>query len=459
MTEAFQNARDLAVHALRDWNGNVSGRLDELLDRGQWSAPDRALARELALGVVRRRATLQAVLRAFLKDPARRLPAPLDEVLQVAVYQLLFLERVPNFAIVNEAVEQTTRFHHRRQSGLVNGVLRNLAREMGEPANLSPTEFPRNAVPLSRTTWRPIGREILPDPNAQPGPYLADAFSLPQVLADRWAIRFGLAKAADIAAHSAARPPLILRVNLLRSDPPAVLRSLADDHVQAVLHANGRSLVVRDWVNVRELRAFREGLVQPQDPTATSVVDAARPAPDSRVLDFCAAPGTKTTHLAEAMANRGEILAVDVSPDKIARIESGAQRMGATIVRALLAEQVGGLDPQSFDLALADVPCSNTGVLARRCEARWRFSPSTLGGIVRDQRTLLLLASSFVRKGGRLIYSTCSIEPEECDGVVRAVLRSGAKLSLEREHYTLPSGADDPTRWCDGGYYAILRVE
>ena len=175
------------------------------------------------------------------------------------------------------------------------------------------------------------------------------------------------------------------------------------------------------------------------------------------VLDFCAGPGTKTTHLAELMGNAGSITAVDTTAEKLTSIESNCRRLGATIVRTILADTVGGMAPGNFDVALADVPCSNTGVLARRVEARWRFDEVALAKLVKDQRFLLAAAGHFVRPGGRLVYSTCSIEPEECSDLARTFVRRSDRFKLLDEKLTLPAGADDPATWCDGGYYAVFQ--
>ena len=458
MTGTNSNPRDIAVEALRDRAGNVSAHLERLLEGAELGPSDRALARELALGAVRRRGTLDAVLRAFLDQPDRPLPNPLPAILQVGLYQILFLDRVPDFAAVNEAVQQAARLRHKRQSGLVNGVLRTVVRELSPPDPSGP-RFAPNAIPVSGTVFRTTARAVFSDPQAEPAKYLSEAFSLPADLARRWLSRSGdLHKAAELALHANTRAPLILRVNRLKRDLAAAAAALAAQGVEALPHANGSSLVLRESVNVRALEAFREGAVTPQDPTATAVVEAAKPRSGMRVLDFCAAPGTKTVHLAEMMGNEGQITAVDVSPPKLAKIEDNCRRMGIDIVETLLSEKLGGLDPKSFDMALVDVPCSNTGVLARRAEARWRFDERRLANLVRDQRALAAMAAEFVRPGGTVVFSTCSMEPEECDGVVKWLLEKRSDVKLIREQLTLPRGADDPSRWCDGGYFAILAV-
>ena len=459
MTEPSAKSRDVAVWALADRAGNVSARLEAQIARAELAPADRALARELAMGTVRRQATLEAILRAFLRHPDHRMPGALHEIVLVGLYQILFLDRVPDFAAVNEAVEQAGRMRHRRQAGMVNGVLRTVVRSLSPPEATGP-RFAPDAVPVAGKVFRTTGRPVFADPQTSPAEYLAQAYSLPPALAERWVGRFGgVAAAARIADHANARPPLILRVNALRADPQEVLDALAAAGVEAALHDNGTSVALSRWVDVRQLAVFQDGLVQPQDPTATAVVAAADPQPGMRVLDFCAAPGTKTTHLAERMANTGEIVAVDVSGEKLARIDTNCARMGIDIVTTMLAEEVGSLDPGSFDLAMADVPCSNTGVLSRRPEARWRFAEDGLRSLVRDQRTLAALASQFVRPGGKVAYSTCSIEPEESYGVAKWLTETRRGLSVAEEELTLPHGAGDPGRWCDGGSCAILAVQ
>ncbi len=452
------NARDLAVLALRDREGNVSAHLSSRLAQAGLSPPDAALARELALGVARRRATLRAVLRSYLARPDRRPPGALQEILLVGLYQILLLQRVPDFAAVNEAVEQAGRFRHRRQSGMVNGVLRAVARGASQEQT-GPVPMERDVVPCGVGRYRTLSRTVFPDPAAEPAAYLAAAYSLPADLAERWLARFGsLEGAIAVATHSNARAPLILRVNLVAADVDSVVAELSSAGSPARAHVNGQSVVMDDWCDVTSLGPFQRGLVQPQDPTATAAVVVADPQAGTNVLDFCAAPGTKTTHLAERMQNRGSIVALDVSQEKLERIEANCRRMSADIVSTRLAGHAGQLEPGGFDLVLADVPCTNTGVLARRAEARWRFSADSLSAAVRDQKMLLRAAGQFVRRGGRLVYSTCSIEPEECSRVAMWYQSSEARMHVSREELTLPDGADETTRWHDGGYVAVFEA-
>ncbi|MHC4294508.1 MAG: transcription antitermination factor NusB [Planctomycetota bacterium] len=459
MDEMQTSARDVAVGALRDRAGNVSMRLERLLEKASLAAQDRDLARELALGTVRRRGTLRAILQSFLARPDKKLPIPLEEILSVALYQIVYLERIPVFAAVNEAVEQTIAHRHKRQSGLVNGLLRGVARALTDHIQGSPP-LAADVIPIGPNTYRKVKRPLFADPSSRPAEYLGEAFSLPLSLAERWITRCGSLEAAvTLAMHANVRAPLILRVNPLRASVDDVLENLLANSIEAKRHENTISVVLPRSMNVRTLEVFTKGWVQPQDASASSVVLAAEPQPGMKVLDFCAAPGTKTTHITELMENRGSITAVDVSEFKLDRIETNCRRLGVSIVTILLAEQVGSLEPESFDMALVDAPCSNTGVLARRAEARWRFDPDKLTELARDQYLLVETASVFVRSGGRLVYSVCSLEPEEGGEVVRKILARVPRLQLVREQEILPAGLDDPTRWCDGGYYAIFSVK
>ena len=178
--------------------------------------------------------------------------------------------------------------------------------------------------------------------------------------------------------------------------------------------------------------------------------------PGMRVLDFCAAPGTKTTHMAECMQNQGTIIAADVDEYKIGKISSNARRLGIDIITTMLAEEIGRLEPESFDVVLVDAPCSNTGVLARRPEAKWRFDSDTLGPMINTQQQILDMASIFVKPGGQLVYSICSIEPEEGSHVAKSFSQRNS-MKLCDEKLTLPAGVSNPQAWCDGGYVATFQ--
>lgn len=468
MSIEVQNARDVAVLALTD-RKSVATAMEKLLAAHTLSGPERALAREITLGLVRRRATVRAVLRNFLAEPGKALPGHLSEILQVAIYQILFLDRVPEFAAVNEAVGQATRFDHERQRGLINAVLRNLTRALS-PLERGPVPIAADVIPAWPGLFRRSKVAIFPDPKTNADGFVAQAYSLPPALVQRWMRQYKpLDRVVAIAAHADARAPLIVRVNALKATVPQVLEKLLAASVDARPHANGLSVVIDHGGSVEELPGFAQGLYQPQDATATEAgrvtgqlaAEAMKRSQQGavKVLDFCAAPGTKTTHIAEQTGDAAAILALDISNEKLQKIRSNCARLGVSNVQTMLAEQAGGLELAGYDVVLADVPCSNTGVLARRPEARWRFTEEALARLVKDQQFLAAAAGRFVAPGGHLVYSTCSIEEEEGPQIVRHLLKVDGRLELVEERLTLPGGAEDAAQWHDGGYLAVLKAK
>ena len=454
-----ESARDIAVMALCDRGGNVSAHLRRLTSQIAATGPERALATELALGTLRRRPTLQAVLNAYLKRPGQRLKGPVVNILLVALYQILFLDRIPDFAAVSEAVSQARKAAGAKQAGFVNGILRGVIRGLTPAIEGSPP-IARDVIPLTAGTHRKADRSIFPDPSSSSADYLAAAMSLPKPLVWRWLSRLkSVKKVAALGYNANARAPLVVRVNSLKTTVAGALAALADQGVDATAHENSCSIVIGESpLPMTMLDAFKDGLFQPQDPTASTVAPACKVAEGMNVLDFCASPGTKTTHLAELMCNRGSIVAADVAAEKLSPIESNCRRLGITIVSTILAEQVGSLEPASFDVVLADVPCTNTGVLARRAEARWRFSEKAMSRLVSDQKAIAAAAALFVRPGGKLVYSTCSIEPEEGPAVARWLCKQYPGLRMEKETMTMPGTAKTPARWHDGGYLAVVSA-
>ena len=453
---AVASARDLALEALLDRQGQVTRHLERLLAEQVPAPAEAGLATELTLGVVRYQRTLDAILRAYSTQPDREMPPWLRQVLRLGLYQLLFLDRVPNFAAVSEAVEQCRR-HQLQMAGFVNGLLRSVGRAVREPVT-GEVPMKRNIVAMSLDRYRMLDRFVCASPEEQPGEFIADICSLPSELSQRWLKRFGgLRGTFNQAMQANARPVVAARVDLTRTTVQAVLQSLEEEGIEAVAHENGRSIVLTSHVIVGSLEVFRQGLITPQDPTATDVPLALKVRPGMRVLDFCASPGTKTTEIAELMDRRGEILASDVSQDKLDRIVYAALRCRIDIIRTCLATELGSMEPGSFDRVLVDVPCSNSGVLARRVEARWRLSTKVIHRLAEDQLTLLGLASMFLAKGGRLIYSTCSIEPEENEGVVHSFLAKFKRLRVREQKLTLPLGLAEPRKYRDGGYWAALE--
>ncbi|MFQ6049022.1 MAG: transcription antitermination factor NusB, partial [Phycisphaerae bacterium] len=436
----------------------VDEALRAILDRAALGEADAALASELALGVLRHRMTLARLVGLVLAGRLGSLAPALRDILYVGAYQLVFLDRVPAFAAVNEAVRQAKQRGGRKAGALVNAVLRQLLRHRVQPRCPFDQADPRRCVRVDHDRGCVFDLNLFAEPRTDPIGYYSAATSHPPLLVSRWLRHFGPAKASQICWAGQAKPPMSLRANELRIGPDQLAEQLGQAGIKAHYDPASRAVLLADAPPVRSLPAFKAGLCQPQDPTTMSVVRLGGPQPGQLVLDLCAAPGTKTTQLAEQMNNEGLIVACDVNEAKLEQIRQNCRRMGITIVRTALPEELPGLRRQlgKFDLILVDAPCSNSGVLARRPEARYRFSRTSLARLVRLQRQLLGHAADLAESHTRLIYSTCSIEPEENEQLIQGFCAPRTKWSVLQWRLTLPRTGQTIGQWRDGGFVAEL---
>lgn len=416
---------------------------------------DRALALEIAAGVTRRRATLDAVLAPHIRAPEGRIEPRLRTVLRMGAYQLLFLATPPHAAVF-EMVELARR-HQPRWTGMVNAVLRAVQRDMSETLSSAPGP---QGVPVCtqspdqdglRIEYRQLQSSPFASPETEFARYVAAAFSLPEWLAERWATRFEREELLRIAAWFTTPGRMSLRENPLRTTTAAVLQALNEAGVIAAAGETEGSIRLLESTRVESLPGFAEGLFSVQDESAMAAAALLDPQPGERVLDLCAAPGGKSAALAERMRNQGQVVAADADAKRVALIGPGAARLGLTIVEpVVVSPDSSDVPPGPFDRILLDAPCSNTGVLGKRPEARWRISPSGIGELATVQVSLLRAAIDRLAAGGKLVYSTCSIEPEENEQVVRQVLTERPHVRLVSERQLRPG---EPT---DGGYQALM---
>lgn len=444
-------ARFVAWNVLQEGEGGgefVADLLDEAVDG--LSPPDARLAWELALGAVRRRATLDAALTAFSRQPVEKIESGLKHLLRLGAYQLMYLDRVPAHAAVHETVEVARRAGHERWCGFANGMLRAIARALREGVV---SETSRRAYPVSRERCREFDRDVFPDPHTDRIAHLATVWNLAPALLTRWNARYSPEDLTSILAACDAIPTLTLRVNRLRGEREEILATLAEAGIEASPGELPEAIRVAGRAVPRELQGLATGLFSIQDETPMHAAVWLDPQPGETLLDLCAAPGTKTAHLAERMQNRGRIVATDISPQRLGGIAENCRRLGIDIVEPRVISRSGDDLPDGpFDAILIDAPCSNTGVLHKRVEARWRFCERDLAELAETQRRLLSRAAERLRPVGRLLYSTCSLEPEENHEVVRWFLAAHPEFVLEREEKFLPG------RPSDGGYLALLTT-
>lgn len=448
------NARELAFVVLDESKRSstfVTQLLEEALRDASLAPRERPVAMELVYGIVRRQATLNALIEPHVTRPRHKIEGALWTLLQLGAYQLVFMDSVPPHAAVNETVETARRFGKPRWTGFINGVLRSVDRDLtGEFTAAAAAD----AIPLSEGRYPRCRRPVFPDPDDDPAGYFARAFSFPVWLAERWRERFDLAELARMGFWFNAPAKICLRVNLLRTSRGELLTAMHEAGVQARPSHLPEAVWLESPARIDELPGYEKGWFSVQDPSAMHAARLLSPGPGAMVLDMCAGPGTKTTQLAELMRNEGRIFATDIHSERLARVEENARRLGITIINPLLIRPDGSDTPAGpFDAVLVDVPCSNTGVLGKRPDARWRIRPTDLEELPALQKRLLLTACDRLKPGGRVVYSTCSIEPEENADVVRAVLAERPALELNEsiEHV--------PGRPADGAYQALLAAE
>lgn len=407
---------------------------------------DRALVRKLVGTEIRRRGTLRALVAAF----ARPKPKPeLALLLRLGLAQLFYMDRVPPHAAVSETVDAATRLLGMSKGGVVNAVLRNALRARRDGRTGDPT---RDLVDRPWHLEEPVFR----DPEAHPSLWAEDALSIPAALHKRWSNRYGLDAANRLARLALDEPPLSLRV------AAGVERESVASELEAagvpVREGRHPSLLLADADATSAALAtdsFSAGRFTVQGETAVRAAELVGAGRGQRILELCAAPGGKTAVLAEQGA---DVLAVDRARRRLTKVPRGLARLRpAGRVRLLVSDGDTALraDAPPFDAVLLDVPCSNTGVLAARPEARWRFGPKSLASLVAEQERLLAAALARVRPGGSVVYSTCSLEPEEGPQLVARVLGAHSECALESDAADLPAAATEGGP-VDGGYRARI---
>ena len=430
------NARAVAADLLQrlprsGFTPTKSGLADELLDRAltasKLSKADRALATELFYGCLRQRLALEFLRGQLTRKPPRAVVAVLMEL---GLYQLFFLKKIPAHAAVHETVELVKERASADEAKFVNAVLRRATRE--RPTLLA-------ALRAKRQT--------------EPWVY----YSHPRWLWERWVARWGREQTGALCEWNNTPPPIYVRLNTLKSScgtgASPVCPNGMDRRDACPTSVHPLCFRVNDSSGLFDSPAWKNGEFYVQDPSTLIAVDVLDPQPGESVLDMCAAPGGKTTYIAQKMQNRGRIIAADSSSERLGRLAENCSRLGVNIVAThatLGAGQPDGcLRNAEFDRVLVDAPCSNTGVLRRRVDLRWRIEGKEIARLAALQGKLLAAAVRLTRPGGVLVYSTCSLEREENERVVERFSEQYPEFTLETTRSTFP-----PHDRVDGAFVA-----
>jgi 16S rRNA (cytosine967-C5)-methyltransferase len=372
-------------------------------DRARLDPRDRAFAMRLAYGAIQMMATLDWVLEAFITRPLAELDPVVLAALRVGLYDLLFMAGTPPRAAVSEAVELVKAVAPRAHA-FVNAVLRRAALE---------------------------GRRRLGELDDSTPSGAALAHSHPGWVAERWFAELGPEAARALMRRDNEPAESAIRANRLRTDAPAVVELLAAEGVEARTDSLApEAVVIESPYDVHGSPIFAEGLVMPQSRGSMLVARALDPRPGERVLDLCAGPGAKTTHLAALMRGEGEVVAVEADPHRAEAITENARRLGASPVRVVVGDASERAFGVGYDRVLVDPPCSDLGTLQSRPDARWRKTPEQVADLQTLQRRILAAAAAAVRVGGRLVYSTCTISAAENQHVVQEFLAESANFRI-----------------------------
>ncbi|MBQ0038218.1 MAG: 16S rRNA (cytosine(967)-C(5))-methyltransferase RsmB [Clostridiales bacterium] len=436
------SARDTALEVLMQMdkaNAWSDGGLKRTIAKNKLDSRDAALATRICYGVIQNKMLLDYYISCYCTQKAEKLEPVIRNILRIGGYQILFMDKIPHRAAVNEAVEMTRRYGRPKASGMVNAVLRKFV-----------------------TNW--MNMPALP--GGTRASYLSVRYSHPEWLVRRLLDILGDEEAEAYLRMNNEIVPTNIQTNLLKNTP---------EELEAELTRSGVAVTAHSWLpgcfevsgtgDLERLPAFRQGRFMVQDAAARLVALVASPQPTDRVLDVCAAPGGKSFSLAIDMGDRGQILACDIHPHKLKLLENSAQRLGIHSVRSQQADgrEHHAVWEKQADLVVADVPCSGLGIIRKKPDIRYK-NPKELARLPEVQRAILENAATYVRPGGVLIYSTCTVLPEENEGVTEEFLARHPEFQLERFELPLPIGprAGHLTLWpqrfgTDGFYICRMR--
>ena len=407
-----REAAMLALNACQRQGGWSDGALKKQLAAAELSGRDAALATQLCFGVLQNQMLLDFYLSKFSNIPLKRMEGKVVQTLRLGAYQMLFLTRIPHSAAVNSAVTLVkTHCKNPRAAGMVNGILRSMERSLQN-------------MPVI--------------PQGDPVAYLSTLYSHPEWLVKEFILSLGEEETAQLLAADNSQPPTAVMVNTTRTTAEELKTMLEDDHVEAEPHPwLENCLLLHRTGDLERLEAFQQGLFYVQDPASRLAVLAAGAKPGMKVLDCCAAPGGKSFAMGIAMENQGEITSCDLHPHKKKLIQAGADRLGLTCITPMTADGKV-FRPEwenAFDLVLVDAPCSGLGVIRKKPDIRYK-DPAPLADLPAVQLDILRNAARYVKPGGTLMYSTCTLLYRENEEVVETFLAENN--SYKAEAFPLP---------------------
>lgn len=451
--QKLKSARAIAVDVL-DRCDPKRNHAASILDSLQHETDQRQRATDFIFGTLRNRRAIDTVIAKFSGRPVERIQDRLLNIIRVGTYELIYCPSTEQYAIVNEAVRNAKASGALKQAGFVNAVLRQITRHISNRQIPLTESDAGRTLPQTTVTGCQFDTSFLPDYQASPVEYLGTVFSLPEWLIAGWLDEFGEKSTHVICIASNRRPSIYIRPNPLKTTVEAMAEKLRLDDVDMEVNSDDSIIRIVSPKAILQLSGFEQGEFSIQDISASKPVRMLNPKRDWAILDLCAAPGTKTTQLAEATGDSARIIATDIDGRRLKMVKENITRLGIKSVEVVPYEQLKGQSKvMKFDCVLIDVPCSNTGVLAKRIEVRYRIRPNIIRELAGLQNKLLKIAAEMLKPCGKICYSTCSIEKTENGDLIEDFLRENQNFALESQQLTLPTAEDFDH---DGGYAAIL---
>lgn len=405
-----RNPREIAIRILSEINeekaySNIS--ISRNIDEGM-SGSDESLIREIVYGVIENKLLIDWVIMQFSRIRLKKIAPIIKEILRTGVYQILFMDKIPHSAAVNESVKLAKKYGHKGSIGFVNAILRNISRDKN---NLK-----------------------LPNKNTNSIEYLSLKYSHPKWMIEKWLSDYGFDFTEELCIANNSRPKLNIRVNTLKISKQDLMYRLES---KGFILSEGKygidCIMIDNPVRITDTDEFINGLFQIQDESSMLVAQIMDPKPKSFVLDVCSAPGGKTTHIAQKMDNKGRIIARDIHDHKLRLVEDNIKRLGIDIIEL---EKYNALDLDEslidkVDYCLVDAPCSGLGLIRRKPDIKWSKEEDNLQEITKLQYEILVNSSLYVKKGGILVYSTCTIHKEENINLVKKFIENNSNFKFK----------------------------
>lgn len=424
-------AREIALRALYDIEKNdtyINAALKTALASEELSGADRGFVTELLYGVVTNKTAIDFIISKYSKVKLKKMTPWVLNILRMGIFQIYYMDKIPHSAACNESVKLAKKYSHKAASGFVNGVLRS---------------FSKDAETFQFPDFQNVAET------------LSLEYSYPVWLTQKVIEEYGYDKCTKLFEENRKAHGTFLRVNTLKTTADELIEILKDEDIICEKAEIENCLVVKGRINVEKSTAYKNGLYSLQNISSQKTIRTLAPKAGNLVIDMCAAPGGKSCGMAELMKNQGKIISFDIFEHKIELIEKAAERLGITTVDARLQDARIGCEEfrESADCVLADVPCSGFGVLHKKPDIKWKRTEADIDEIISIQKDILETASSYVKSGGVLVYSTCTILPEENRLRIEEFLREHSEFKKVSEEQILT------TEIGESGFYICKMVK